>query len=92
MVDLIGMVISVSPASTIRKKDGSETSRRTVALRDTSCFSIDVTLWGHHFQTKGSQLAALCSSDPPPVLAIKGSLLLISMEKHLEVFQILPYI
>ena len=73
MVDLIGMVISISPASTIRKKDGSETSRRTVALRDTSCFSIDVTLWGHHCHNKGSQLASLYSSDPPPVLAIKGA-------------------
>ena len=72
MVDLIGLVSSVSPASTIRKKDGSKTSRRTVCLRDTSCFCFDVTLWGHHCHTEGSHLASLYSSDPPPVLTIKG--------------------
>ena len=76
MVDLIGMVISISPASTIRKKYVSETSRRTVSLRDTSCFSIDVTLWGHHCHTEGSKLASLYSFDPPPVLAIKSARLI----------------
>ena len=72
MVDLIGLVSSILPASTIRKKDGFGTSRRTVFLRDTSCFSIDVTLCSHHCHTKGSHVASLYSSDPPPVLAIKG--------------------
>ena len=72
MVDLIGLVSSVSHASTIRKKDGSETSRITVCLRDTSYFSIDVTLWGHHCHTEGSHVASLYSFDPPPVLPIKG--------------------
>ena len=73
MVDLIGLVSSVSPASTIQKKDDSETSRRTVCLGDTSCFRIDVTLWGHHCHIEGSHVASLYSSDPPPVLAIKGA-------------------
>lgn len=76
IVDLIGLVSSVSPASTIRKKDDSETSRRTICLRDTSCFSIDVTLWGHHCHTEGSQLASLYSFEPPLVLAIKGGRLM----------------
>ena len=34
MVDLVGLVISVSSASTIRKRDGLKTIRRTVGIRD----------------------------------------------------------
>ena len=71
MVDLIGMVISVFPASTIWKKRGSQTSSRTIFLKDTSCLSIDDTLWVHHCHNEGSHLASLYSSDPPPILAIK---------------------
>ena len=73
MVDLIGMVISISPSSTIQNKYGFETSRKTVAIRDGSFFNIDVTLWGHLCHTDGSQLASLYSYDPPLVLAIKGA-------------------
>ena len=72
MVDLLGLVISVSPASTIQKRDGVETVRCTVGLCNMSGYSIDITLWGEHFQIEGVELANLCSLDTPPSLAIKG--------------------
>ena len=72
MVDLLGLVISVSPASTIRKQDGVETLRRTIGLHDMSGYSIGITLWGELCQIEGAELANLRGLDTPPILAIKG--------------------
>ena len=72
MVDLVGLRISVSPTSTIRKRDGVETVGCTIGLRDMSGYSIDITLWGKHCQIEGSQLANLHGLPTPPAIAIKG--------------------
>ena len=71
MVDLLGLVISVSPTSSIQKWDGIETVRHTIGLHDMSGYSIDIPLWGEHFQIEGTELANLCGLDTPLVLAIK---------------------
>eukprot|EP00253_Pinus_taeda_P010656 PITA_10656 len=71
-VDVIDVVTSTSPASTIRRKEGSETLRRTLILKDKSGFSIDVTLWGDHCDSIRQNLAEFYSLDNPPILAIKG--------------------
>ena len=71
MVDLVGLVISVSPKSTIRKRDGVETVRHTIGLCDMQGYNIDITLWGEHFQIEGSKLANLRGLPMPPVVAIK---------------------
>ena len=72
MVNLVGLVISVSPTSTIRKRDGVETIRHTIGLRDMSGYSIDITLWGEHCQIEGAELANLCGLPTPLAVAIKG--------------------
>ena len=72
MVDLVGLVISVSPTSTIQKQDGVETVKHTIGLCDMSGYSIDITLWGEHCQIEGAELANLCGLPMPPVVAIKG--------------------
>lgn len=69
---MIGVVTSASPASAIRRKDGSETLRKTLILKDKSGFSIDVTLWGDHCDFIGQNFAEFYSFDNPPILAIKG--------------------
>ena len=38
-----------------------------------SCSSIDITLWGDHFQIEGAKLSSLHGLPTPPVVAIKGS-------------------
>ena len=38
-----------------------------------SAYSIDITLWGDHFQIEGTELANLHGLPTPPVVAIKGS-------------------
>ena len=72
MVDLVGLVISVSPTSTMQKRDRVETVRRNIGLCDMSSYSIDITLWGEHFQIEGAKLANLHSLATPPAVAIKG--------------------
>ena len=72
MVDLVGLVISVSLASTIRKIYGSEKIYCTVGLRDISGYSIDITLWGEHCQIEGVRLSNLRGLDTPSALETKG--------------------
>ena len=73
MVDLVGLVISFSPTSTVRKQDRVETLRRIIGLRDMSDYSIDITLWGEHCQIEGDELDNLRGLPTPPAVAIKGS-------------------
>ena len=72
MVDLVGLVISVSPSSIIRKRDDVETVRRTIGLRDMSGNSIDITLQGEHCQIEGAELSNLRGLPMPLAVAIKG--------------------
>jgi replication factor A1 len=46
IVDIIGVVISISPLATIMRKNGTKTHKRTLQLKDMSGYSIEVTLWG----------------------------------------------
>ena len=55
-LDIIGVLESVEPVGTITRRDGQETEKRNVTMRDTSNKSIEVTLWGAHADNPGSQL------------------------------------
>lgn len=72
IVDVLGVVSSTSPATTIRRRDGTETLRKTLTLKDKSGFSIDLTIWGDQCVSIGKDLAELHSSDNPPILCVKG--------------------
>ena len=72
MVDLVGLVISVSPTSTIQKRDGVETVRWTIGLHDMSSYSIDITLLGEYFHIQGAEIDNLRGLPTPLVVAIKG--------------------
>ena len=72
MVDLVGLVILVSPTSTIWKRDGVDTIRCSIGLYDMSGYSIDITLWGEHFQIEGAEISNLHALGTPPVVEIKG--------------------
>ena len=38
-----------------------------------SGYSIDITLWGEHFQIQGDEISSLRGLPTPPAIAIKGS-------------------
>ncbi|XP_040380009.1 replication protein A 70 kDa DNA-binding subunit C-like [Oryza brachyantha] len=73
IVDLLGVVTSVSPSATIMRKTGTETKRRTIQLKDLSGRSIEVTLWGNFCDVEGQQLQLQCDSGLNPVVALKGA-------------------
>ncbi|KAM3407254.1 hypothetical protein ACQJBY_000979 [Aegilops geniculata] len=72
MVDLLGVVTSVSPSVIIMRKDGTETQKRTLQLKDMSGCSVEITLWGNVCNAEGQQLHSMCISGSDPILALKG--------------------
>ncbi|KAG2615930.1 hypothetical protein PVAP13_3NG060209 [Panicum virgatum] len=72
IVDLVGIVTSVCPSATLTRKDGSETQKRTLQLKDMSGRSVEVTLWGKFCDAEGQKLQSLCDSGLNPVLALKS--------------------
>jgi len=73
MVDIIGIAHRVGDLQTILKRDGSETQKRSVMIRDDSDASIELTLWSPNAVDVGGQIENLISSGEKPVVAIKNS-------------------
>jgi len=73
VVDIIAVTESVEDQSMIRRRDGSEATKRSISVKDPSGRSIEVTLWGEFASQPGDQLAAALSSSKNPVIAIKGA-------------------
>ncbi|XP_074571966.1 replication protein A 70 kDa DNA-binding subunit A-like [Curcuma longa] len=72
MVDIIGIVTSINPLVSIMRKNGTETNKQTLQLKDMSGRSVEVTLWGNFCSTEGKQLQSMCDSGVNPILAIKA--------------------
>ncbi|XP_074270251.1 replication protein A 70 kDa DNA-binding subunit A-like isoform X2 [Silene latifolia] len=71
-LDVIGVVTSISPTATIMKKNGTETQKRSLQLRDKSGRSVEFTMWGNFCNSEGQILQNLCDSGNFPVLALKA--------------------
>ncbi|TVU18300.1 hypothetical protein EJB05_34390 [Eragrostis curvula] len=72
IVDLVGVVTSVSPSVPILRKDGTEVQKQNLQLRDMSGRSVEVTFWGKFCDAEGQQLQQLCDSGLNPILALKN--------------------
>ncbi|KAF8107604.1 hypothetical protein N665_0119s0067 [Sinapis alba] len=72
IIDVIGVVSSISPTGTIMKKIGTETQKRSLQLKDMSGRSVEVTMWGNFCNAEGQKLQSLCDSGGFPVLAVKA--------------------
>ncbi|XP_077244745.1 replication protein A 70 kDa DNA-binding subunit A-like [Tasmannia lanceolata] len=73
MVDVIGIVTSINPSSTIMRKNGTEIHKRTLQLKDMSGRSVELTLWGNFCNAEGQQLQVMCDSGVYPVVAVKAA-------------------
>ncbi|KAL5203099.1 hypothetical protein ABZP36_014051 [Zizania latifolia] len=73
IVDLLGVVISVSPSFTVMRKNSTEIQIRTLQLKDSSGRSIDIALWGKFCDVEGQQLQLQCDSGLNPIVALKGA-------------------
>ena len=57
MLDVLGILESVGDFVTLTLKNGKETNKRSVVLRDNSNRSIELTLWGAFASDPGDQMA-----------------------------------
>ncbi|KAG2398648.1 Replication protein [Vigna angularis] len=72
ILDVIGVVTSVNPSVPILRKNGMETQRRVLSLKDTSGKSVELTLWGEFCNREGQQLQEMVDSGFFPILAVKA--------------------
>lgn len=72
ILDVIGIVSSVNPSATILRKNGMETQRRILNLKDVSGKSVELTLWGDFCNREGRELQDMVDSGVFPVLAVKA--------------------
>lgn len=59
MIDVVGVVESVDPWTTIARKDGTDATKRSLVIRDQSNRSVELTLWGDYAMNPGEQLEAV---------------------------------
>lgn len=72
ILDVIGVVITVNPSVPILRKNGMETQRRIINLKDMSGRSIELTLWGDFCNREGQALQELFDYGDFPVVAVKA--------------------
>ncbi|KAF9615019.1 hypothetical protein IFM89_021590 [Coptis chinensis] len=72
ILDIIGVVTSVNPSVSIMRKNGMETQRRVLNLKDQSGRSVELTLWGEFCNREGRELQEMVDSGLSPVLAVKA--------------------
>ncbi|KAL3830024.1 hypothetical protein ACJIZ3_018826 [Penstemon smallii] len=72
ILDVIGVVVTVNPSVPILRKNGMETQRRILNLKDQSGRSVELTLWGDFCNREGQQLQETVENGTFPVLAVKA--------------------
>ena len=72
ILDVIGIVITVNPSVPILRKNGMETHRSILNLKDASGKSVELTLWGDFCNKEGQKLQEMVDSGFFPVLAFKA--------------------
>lgn len=72
ILDVIGIVVSVNPSVPILRKNGMETQRRILNLKDGSGRTVEVTLWGEFCNREGQKLQEMVDSGFFPALAVKA--------------------
>lgn len=73
VLDVIGIVSGIYPSSVIRRKNGDETLKQTLSLKDMSGKSVSLTLWGNFCNSEGQKIQSMCDSGQFPVLAVKSA-------------------
>lgn len=73
IIDLIGIVTAVTPSVAILRKNGMETQRRVVNIKDMSGRSVELTLWGEFCNREGQDLHVAMDSGVFPVVAVKAA-------------------
>jgi replication factor A1 len=55
MVDVIGIIMSINLSSTIMRKNGIETHKRTLQIKDRSGHGVEIIMWGSFVIKRGNR-------------------------------------
>ncbi|KAL1371787.1 hypothetical protein HN51_002004 [Arachis hypogaea] len=72
ILDVIGVVTSVNPSVPILRKNGMETQKRILNLKDWTGRSVELTLWGEFCNKEGKNLQEMVDAGLFPILAVKA--------------------
>ncbi|PIN19838.1 hypothetical protein CDL12_07480 [Handroanthus impetiginosus] len=72
ILDVIGVVVTVNPSVPILRKNGMETQRRILNLKDQSGRSVELTLWGDFCNREGQQMEEMVETGIYPIVAVKA--------------------
>jgi replication factor A1 len=72
-VDVVAVMDSCQDLSLITRRDGTETKKRSVTLKDDSARTIELTMWGDKVDDPGMDLFERSRRDEHPVIVIKGA-------------------
>ena len=73
IVDVIGVVLTAGSAVTIQRRDGSDTNKRTLTIKDESNGVIELTMWGGHCTNPGDVLESDNQKGIHPIVAVKAA-------------------
>ncbi|KAL8107718.1 hypothetical protein AgCh_024210 [Apium graveolens] len=73
IIDVIGVLCSIGVPTPVMRKNGTETLKRSLQIKDMSGRSVEVTLWGNFCNAEGQTLQSICDSGVYPVLAVKSA-------------------
>ncbi|CAI7918178.1 unnamed protein product [Closterium sp. NIES-54] len=72
VADVVGVVVSVGASSSIMRRNGTETMKRTCMIRDQSGRQTELTMWGGFCSAEGQQLQGMGSSAAVDVSIARG--------------------
>ncbi|XP_027329707.1 replication protein A 70 kDa DNA-binding subunit A-like [Abrus precatorius] len=72
ILDVIAVVTSVYPSVPILRKNGMETQRRILNLKDNSGRNVELILWGEFCNREGQKLHEMVDAGFFPILAVKA--------------------
>jgi replication factor A1 len=72
ILDVIGVVTYVSPSVPISRKNGMETLRRILNIKDNSGRTVELTLWGEFCNREGQKLQEMVDAGVFPIMAVKS--------------------
>lgn len=72
IIDVIGIVTSANPSTSISRKNGTETRRKILTIKDESERSVELTLWGDFCNQEGQEIQEMFDSGIFTIVAVKS--------------------
>eukprot|EP00898_Chlorokybus_atmophyticus_P002303 jgi/Chlat1/3073/Chrsp21S03384 len=72
ILDVMGVVTSISQVQSIQRKNGQETTKQTMQILDQSARSVEICLWGDKCLKDGAKIEGMMNAGERPIIAVKA--------------------